>query len=1026
MATAQRCDPRHDDMVSEAIAKTAEELLAAYAQARSTGTRGSLPATPNATAAALRPDSLTIVFEDGPLLVRWPSAQSRAFARAGGAARCPPDEAVDGFLSGIDLRRGGVEFTIIRMDDGPPGEMVATTLVTAFGPVGERLQQRNATWRMTWDFKNLPAQAPEQPTTGDPGAAIAASRPNFAESLRISSIEPVDYEECEDAGPRLVDCTAAVLGTLSNFDSILNRGTDHWFKNMDRLWGVDLLGHTGLCIGDVNGDGLDDLYLTQPGGIPNALLIQQPDGTVMDMADAAHVNLLDMSRAGLLVDMDNDGDQDLVLSVRNATVIFENDGSGRFVDRPVLAAQTMNVPSQFYSIAATDYDHDGFLDCYSTRYVRSGYGVDIPVPYFDANNGPTNHLISYLGRNPDGTWRFEERTEPAGLHENNKRFSLAASFEDFDDDGDQDLYVTNDFGRSNFYVQEGKRFRDLAAERGAENLAAGMGVSWADFDRDGLMDLYCSNMFSVAGNRVMQRPEFRPKDPPELRRQFQSHAMGNALFRGVGEGRLKAAADRLRGGIEGWSWGSMFVDLNNDGYEDLLVPNGNLTNSRPEDIDGLFFRRVASESPVDFSNAPKYVDGWAAMSFLMTREFSWAGRQRNVTYLNLRNGYFADVSHLSGFGFLDDGRALATTDWDCDGDLDVWIKNRTAPTLRFLRNMTRERAAEEGAESAARNHWLLLRLVGTKCNRDAIGARVTIEVAGKRLIDSVRAGEGYLAQSSHWMHFGLGAADEVQTVRVRWPGGDAETFTGVAVDGRYELVQGSGAAKALRSRDSSLLRLDPPREAAQAATLGGVEHITLADRLPMPPFSLPIIGANGAARTFSADSLLGRPYVLVLWSPRDEASLAVLRVLAAQSSDAPRVIPVIAGTVEDPASAASALASIQPEWPCLDGGEFVLDAIDLLQQEILGRPDDAVLPTLLVCDATGLLVAMHRGGIAEAGIAADLARPANTLFPFQGRVMYPQRRLYPFLADEFRKRGHREAADFYRVLAIRLQEGQRR
>lgn len=1024
VATAERCDPRQDDMLSEAIAKTAEELLAGYAKARSTGANGSLPAAPGATAETLRPAALTIVFEDGPLLVRWPSAQARAIARGDAAARRPIDEAVDGFLAGLDLCRGGVEFAIIRVDDGPPGALVATTLVTAFGAAGERLQQRNATWRVTWTFDTPASRGTGQPAAGDPRESIAASR-HVAAGLRISAIEPLDYEECEDSGPRLADCTAAVLGRLSGFDSVLQRGTDYWFRNMDRLWGVDLLGHTGLCVGDVNGDGLDDLYLAQPGGIPNALLMQQPDGTVLDKAAEANVNLLDMTRAGLLIDMDNDGDQDLVLSVRNATVIFENDGGGRFVERPVLAAQTMNVPSQFYSIAAADFDNDGFLDCYSTRYVRSGYGVDIPVPYFDANNGPTNHLISYLGRHPDGTWRFEERTEPAGLHENNKRFSLAASFEDFDDDGDQDLYVTNDFGRSNFYVQEGRRYRDLAAERGAENLAAGMGVSWADFDRDGLMDLYCSNMFSVAGNRIMQRPEFRPDDPPELRRQFQSHAMGNALFRGAGEGRLRAVPERLRSGIEGWSWGSLFVDLNNDGYEDLLVPNGNLTNGRTDDIDGLFFRRVASESPADFSNAQKYVDGWAAMSFLMTRDYSWAGRQRNVTYLNLRNGHFADISHLSGFGFLDDGRALATTDWDGDGDLDVWIRNRTAPTLRFLRNMTRERAAEPGA-AASGNHWLLLRLVGTKCNRDAIGARVTIEIGGKRLIDTVRAGEGYLAQSSHWVHFGLGAAEKVDTVRVRWPGGDTETFSRVGVDGRYELVQGSGAAKRVAPRDSALLRLDPPPAATPTVSPGPVEHITLADRLPMPPFALPVIEAGGAGQVLSADALLGRPYVLVLWSPRDDASLAALRALAGGPNDGPRVVPVLVGAAEDRAAAVGVLRTIRAEWPCLEGGDFMLDAIDLIQQEVLGRPDDAVLPTLLVCDATGLLVALHRGGIGGDGVAADLGRPANALFPFQGRVMYPQRRLYPFLADEFRKRGHREAADFYRVLAIRLQEGQRR
>ena len=592
LALAERLDPRQDDFLPEALAYVAERRLGALAQALAADADVADRIVEGGVSAPLIPPDLVIVLRDEPLVVRWPSATSRAIDEATTAPPAPLDGALRAFMAPFDPRDRQIEFSVVAIDAVGDAAYETTALVTAWGGAGDGVRQQNATWRIRW------THAPR----GEPPDFDALER-----ELRIAAIVPLDYEEVSDGGPRFVDQTGSVFSEVPGFADILANGTDYWFRRMDSIVGVDLLGHNGLAIGDVNGDGLDDLYLAQAGGLPNALFIQQRDGRVRDVAPAAAVDFLDMTRAALLVDMNNDGHLDLVLSVQNATVVMRGRGDGTFDPRPVLDARTLNMPSQFYSITAADYDSDGWLDLYTVRYVRSGYGVDVPVPLFDAQNGPPNHLISLLGIAPDGSWRFVERSEPAGLNQNNTRFSLAAAWEDFNDNGHPDLYVANDFGRANLYVNDGKRFRDEAEARGAFNQAAGMGVTWADYDRDGRMDLYVTNMYSPPGVRIMARPEFRQHDPPAVREQLVGHVMGNALFRGAAGGRFERAAQALRHGVEGWGWGAMFVDVNNDGYPDLLVPNGNLTGVRHEDMDSFYWRRVASVTPAEHANAPPYV-----------------------------------------------------------------------------------------------------------------------------------------------------------------------------------------------------------------------------------------------------------------------------------------------------------------------------------------------------------------------------------------------------------------------------------
>ncbi|MCA9211690.1 MAG: VCBS repeat-containing protein, partial [Planctomycetales bacterium] len=154
----------------------------------------------------------------------------------------------------------------------------------------------------------------------------------------------------------------------------------------------------------------------------------------------------------------------------------------------------------------------------------------------------------------------------------------------YDNDGDQDLYVANDFGRNNLYRNEGGRFVDVAAAAGVEDMSAGMSVSWGDYDRDGLIDLYVGNMFSSAGNRITYQRRFRDDPSNELRAKFQRHARGNTLFRNLGDGSFEDVSVASNVEMGRWSWGSNFVDFNNDGWDDLLVGNGMVTSVDPHDL----------------------------------------------------------------------------------------------------------------------------------------------------------------------------------------------------------------------------------------------------------------------------------------------------------------------------------------------------------------------------------------------------------------------------------------------------------
>jgi hypothetical protein len=514
---------------------------------------------PGFAASALQPPRLVKVFEDSSFVVL------RGEARGGD--RSTPYRGAEGLATALrqlaEPLRGATEIHSkikhVGVDLSSASPVTRHLFsISGLGPSGP--VELHSEWQATW--------------TWDEGG-----------KLLLVGLSSDGYEQArlkaKEAAPLFSDCTEAVLGSNPSFEEQLLRGTTHWLGQLEAALGTDLMGHSGLAVGDVNGDGLEDLYLPQQGGLPNRLFVQNPDGTATDRSAWAGVDWLDRSLSALFLDLDNDGDQDLLIGTTPGLLVLENGGQGRFTLR-----STLREARYAYSLAAADYDNDGDLDVYVARYnpirddpVDESVDVPKPIPYHDAENGAPNVLL----RN-DGNWSFTEATRSTGLDADNRRWSFAASWEDYDQDGDQDLYVANDFGRNCLYRNEAGRFENVAATAGVEDVASGMSVAWGDPNRDGLMDLYIGNMFSSAGNRITSQPAFRPATEVATRAQVRRMARGNSLFLAGGDGSFRDVSLEAAVSMGRWAWSSLFTDLNNDGWEDLVVANGFLTARSPDDL----------------------------------------------------------------------------------------------------------------------------------------------------------------------------------------------------------------------------------------------------------------------------------------------------------------------------------------------------------------------------------------------------------------------------------------------------------
>ncbi len=724
----------------------------------------------------------------------------------------------------------------------------------------------------------------------------------------------------------------------------------------------------GVAVGDLDGDGWDDLVVARAGGQPN-LLWMNAGGTFREEGAARGLDWLEGSGGVLIVDLDGDGARDVAVGVGPDVVVAWNDGAGVFTASTVLPRAGA---ARVYSISAADVDGDGDLDLYDTRYFRADEGGPAaPTPYHDAVNGAPNVFWRNLTADPSEARprAFRADNEAAGLDVDNDRFSMVSVFDDVDGDGDLDLYVANDFGRNNLYLAEGGRFR-AAPDGPLTDKAAGMGLSLADADEDGVRDLIVSNMFSAAGGRVTRDPRFLPGSSVEVRDEFIRHARGNSIFRGLGGGQFQDLTDMTGAAPGGWAWGSRFVDWNRDGLPDIVVPNGFLSGRTGPDLQSFFWRRVVGSTPLggepDSARLDAYLGAWSVISQLSQfGRQDWNARERTFAYLNRGGLRFEDVSLSSGLGIPDDGRSLAVSDLDHDGRLDLVFRNRTAPILRVFRGRS------PGGSSAS------FRLSQEGLNRDGIGALVSLDAGGVRRSCRILAGDGFLGSSPAEAFFGLGEAQAgPERVTVQWPGGEEETFDpleGEALIGSaWELVKGAGV---VRRRYRQVAAGSPSSVPLAPAVRGGQagpprSRVPLHAEFPLGAWRLPSF--EGPTRR--ADELCGEEgMLLVFWSgglPESEQFLA---------SVAGAGLPVYALALDgvreaDAARQTSDRLGLGARSGRAGSSERLL--LDLVLGRTLAPFDEMPLPLAFLLDAEGDLACVYVGATPPGLMLEDAARLA--------------------------------------------------
>jgi hypothetical protein len=497
-----------------------------------------------------------------------------------------------------------------------------------------------------------------------------------------------------------------------------------------------------VSIADFDRDGWADIYVTNSGeGSKNSLYRNMSDGSFKDVAPEMGVADLNQAGSGVSMgavwgDYDNDGYEDLFVYKWGRPELFHNEAGKSFTRVTDKAA----LPSWVNANTAIwfDYDSDGLLDLFLGGYYAED--VDLwnlkttrmmPDSFEYAQNGGRKYLFRNLG-----SGSFEEVSNEVGI--DSRRWALAAVAANLRGSGHPDLFIANDYGISELYFNDGKKFREVGRQAGVGFAPkSGMNAAAGDILNDGRYSIYVSNISEdgvlIQGNNLWVPKEGTTGD--SMQYDNLARVMGVELG--------------------GWSFGAQFGDLNNDGHLDLYLVNGYVSGDRNSNY-WYDFSKIAGGNSTIISDAAH----WPAMEGR-----SLSGYQQKRAWLNDGSGKFINVAQAVGAKDAYDGRAVAFADLWNRGVLDVIVANQRGPLLIYKNTVAPE------------NSWIEFELEGSSSNRAAIGAEVRVFWSGRQQVQQVSGGSGFCSQNQRRLHFGLGKNPQVEKVEIRWPSGKIQTIT---------------------------------------------------------------------------------------------------------------------------------------------------------------------------------------------------------------------------------------------------------
>jgi ASPIC and UnbV/FG-GAP-like repeat len=521
-------------------------------------------------------------------------------------------------------------------------------------------------------------------------------------------------------------------------------------KNADVLR-MFTAGGSAVAVGDYDNDGYEDLFITDSEkGMANHLFHNNHDGTFTDVAKEAGVaggnDATDIVSDAIWFDYDNDGLPDLLVARFGTPLLYHNEGHGKF--RDVTADSGLKKFGNTIAVIAFDYDNDGNLDLLFGNYFPPANLLDLKDPHVLPNNldGATNGGGVTLWRNT-GRGTFEDVTERAGLGKVTG-WTLDVGHGDFNNNGLQDIYLACDFGTDHVFMNNGDgTFREATAKATGWDTKKGMNVDVADYNNDGWLDIFVTNIYD----------DYMKECP--------------MLWQNLGDGTFADVSSEVGVCDTGWGWAAKFGDFDNTGWQDLFVVNG-LRSAGPENYLLLLLPMLTTPG-IDFSD----VNDWPNIG-----NRSWSGYQKKRFFHNRGDGTFRETGAEVGVNNDRDGRGIGVIDFDNDGRLDLLQTNADQAPILY----------HNISENVG--NWIELKLIGTKSNRDGIGARVQIQAGGLTQIRELDGGNGYAGESTRRIHFGIGAAAKIDHLQIRWPSGRVDQVN-VPINHLSYVQEGLGIVK---------------------------------------------------------------------------------------------------------------------------------------------------------------------------------------------------------------------------------------